>query len=281
VIIASTSHQLTDVIGQCRRQARPIAMVPTMGALHRGHTSLFDVARRDSAFVIATIFVNPLQFSDPSDLESYPITLDADLELCRSHGVDAVYVPTAAVMYPQGFSTSVHIDGLTEILEGESRPGHFNGVTTVVTKLFNACQPDIAIFGQKDFQQAAVIRRLITDLDMPIELVIAPTMRDEDGLALSSRNVRLDGQSRILATNLWRGLSAALNQFAAGENRAHILIETVRDHCAAPGILLHYVAAVDTETLESKSQCDDHTVILLAATVGGVRLIDNVLLSFQ
>lgn len=278
MIIAPTAHDLAAATKSSRRQERPIALVPTMGALHRGHTSLFDAAQQYSAFVVASIFVNPLQFGDSADLRAYPSTPEADLDLCRRHGVDVVYAPEAAAMYPSDFSTTVHIDGLTEIFEGAFRPGHFDGVTTVVAKLFNACRPDIAVFGQKDFQQAAVIRRLITDLDLPIELVVAPTQRDDDGLALSSRNVRLNPQSRLQATNLWRGLTRAHEQYRSGERDSRLLEDTVRRTCTVPYVELDYVAVVDCETLKGKPLADDASVILLAAMVDGVRLIDNVLL---
>lgn len=278
MFIALTAQDLAAATEPFRRQGQPISLVPTMGALHRGHASLFDIAQHHSPCVVASIFVNPLQFSDPSDLQAYPLTPQADLDLCREHGVDVVYTPTATSMYPAGFATTVHIDGLTEIFEGQSRPGHFDGVATVVSKLFNACRPDIAIFGQKDFQQVAVIRRLITDLDLPIELIAAPTCRDDDGLALSSRNARLDPEARSRAANLWRGLSKARRQYQAGERNGRELEETVRRESAIPGIDLDYVAVVDHETLTSKTIADDRSVILVAAYVGGVRLIDNVLL---
>lgn len=278
MIIALTARDLAAATESPLRQGQPIALVPTMGALHRGHASLFDTAQHYSACVVASIFVNPLQFSDPSDLRAYPSTLQADLDLCRQHGVDVVYTPTVASMYPTGFATTVHINGLTEVFEGHSRPGHFDGVTTVVTKLFNACRPDIAIFGQKDFQQATVIRRLITDLDLPIQLIVAPTCRDEDGVALSSRNTRLDPEARSRATNLWRGLSKARTQYHAGERLGRELEEIVRRESAVSGIDLDYVAVVDSETLENKTVADDRSVILVAAAISGVRLIDNVLL---
>lgn len=281
MIIASTARDLAVATEQSRRQGQRIALVPTMGALHRGHTSLFDIAKKEDAFVVASIFVNPRQFGDASDFNAYPITLEADLDLCRHHGVDVVYSPTASTMYPTGYATTVHVEGLTDIYEGQSRPGHFDGVTTVVTKLFNACRPDRAVFGQKDFQQTAVIRRLIIDLDLPIELIVAPTARAEDGLALSSRNIRLDTQARELATNLWRSLSLAQKQFQAGERNVEIIRGTIERICTQPGIILDYVAIVDRQTLESKTHCDDQTAILIAATIGGVRLIDNVLLNSQ
>ncbi|MGA0878516.1 MAG: pantoate--beta-alanine ligase [Ilumatobacteraceae bacterium] len=276
MIVTRTVAELSAGID--RRHGTSVALVPTMGALHRGHTSLFDEARRRADVVVASIFVNPLQFGDPADLASYPSTLDTDLALCRRHGVDVVHLPDAATMYPPGFSTSVHVAGITDVLEGRSRPGHFDGVTTVVSKLLNACRPDLAMFGQKDFQQASVVRRMITDLDIQVRLVLVPTERDTDGLALSSRNVRLDPRARQAATALWRGLSAAKQAFDAGERTAEVLSTIVRSQCSSPLIALDYVAVVDAESLEPKQTCDDDTVILIAALVGGVRLIDNVLL---
>lgn len=276
MIVTRTVAELSATID--RRTGSTVALVPTMGALHRGHTSLFDEARRRADIVVASIFVNPLQFGDPADFAAYPSALDADLDLCRRHGVDLVYVPDASIMYPLGFSTSVHVAGITDVLEGRSRPGHFDGVTTVVAKLLNACRPDIAIFGQKDYQQATVVGRMITDLDIQVRLVLAPTERDADGLALSSRNIRLDPESRRAATALWRGLSAAEKAYEAGERTAADLATIVRSHCVSPLVELDYVAVVDGESLVPEETCDDHTVILVAAVVGGVRLIDNVLL---
>lgn len=274
MIIARTVAELSESTGRDRR----IALVPTMGALHRGHTSLFDEARRRADVVVASIFVNPLQFGDAADLAAYPSTLDADLDLCRRHGVDVVYCPDASTMYPPGFATTVHIGGITDVLEGRSRPGHFDGVSTVVTKLLNACRPHLAVFGQKDFQQVAVIRRLVTDLDLAVEVLVAPTVRDSDGLALSSRNIRLEDAARREAAGLWRGLTRARAAFGAGERDAEALCALVRDECRSPLIDFDYVAAVDDESLRPADPCDARTVILLAATVGGVRLIDNVLL---
>lgn len=276
MIVTRTVAELTASID--RRFGSTVALVPTMGALHRGHASLFDEARRRADVVVASIFVNPLQFGDPADLAAYPSTFDADLELCRRHGVDVIHLPDAITMYPPGFSSSVHVAGITDLLEGRSRPGHFDGVTTVVTKLLNACRPDITVFGQKDFQQAAVVRRMITDLDIQVRLVMAPTERDTDGLALSSRNIRLDPTSRQSATSLWRGLSAAKTAYDSGERAAGALSSIVRSHCTSPLITLDYVAVADAESLAPKENCDGDTVILVAAVIGGVRLIDNVLL---
>lgn len=276
MIVTRTAEEISASLD--RRPGTTVALVPTMGALHSGHTSLFEESRRRADIVVASIFVNPLQFGDPADLAAYPSTLDADLELCRRHDVDMVYLPEASTMYPPGFSTSVHVAGITDVLEGRSRPGHFDGVTTVVAKLLNACRPDIAVFGQKDFQQATVVRRMIEDLDIQVRLVLAPTVRDSDGLALSSRNIRLDPESRRTATALWRGLSAAEKAHEAGERSADALSAIVHSHCASPLIELDYVAVVDAESLVPTGTCDEQTVILVAAVVGGVRLIDNVLL---
>lgn len=274
MIIVRTVAELAEVLGGDRR----VALVPTMGALHRGHTSLFDEARRHADVVVASIFVNPLQFGDAADFATYPSTLDADLDLCRDHGVDVVYCPDAAVMYPPGFATTVHVGGITDVLEGHSRPGHFDGVSTVVTKLLNACRPQLAVFGQKDFQQVAVVRRLVADLDIGVEVLVAPTVREPDGLALSSRNIRLDGAARGEATALWRGLARARVAFGTGERDAGTLCDLVHDECRSPLIAVDYIAAVDRDSLVPTEVCDERTVILLAATVGGVRLIDNVLL---
>lgn len=274
MIIARTVAELSEATGRDQR----IALVPTMGALHRGHTSLMDEARRRADVVVASIFVNPLQFGDAADLAAYPSTLDSDLELCRRHGVDAVYCPEATTMYPPGFATTVHIGGITDVLEGRSRPGHFDGVSTVVTKLLNACRPHLAVFGQKDFQQVAVIRRLVNDLDFGVDILVVPTVRDSDGLALSSRNTRLDPGARREATSLWRGLSRAHEAYRTGQRDAATLCSVVHGECGGKSIDVDYVEAVDRDSLRPVARCDERTVILLAATVGGVRLIDNVLL---
>lgn len=250
-------------------------MVPTMGALHQGHTSLFKIAHQHSDVVVATIFVNPLQFNNSIDFEKYPLQMDRDIQLLEEHGVHYLYAPTLDTMYGSGFSTSVHIEGITELLEGASRPGHFSGVATVVTKLFSAGRPDIAVFGQKDFQQFAVIQRLVADLDMPIRLIMAPTIREEDGLAMSSRNVRLSTSARREAVVISQGLFAAQAQFASGIRESQQLIQTVESMIAKTTAAIDYVKLVDANTLQDTITASEGSVIVVAVILDGIRLIDN------
>jgi pantoate--beta-alanine ligase len=261
---------------RCRAAGRVVAVVPTMGALHRGHVALVAEARRRADAVIVTIFVNPLQFNQTSDFDLYPRPIDGDLEICRSNGVDAVYAPTAATMYPTGFETRVVPGALADRLEGPLRPGHFEGVTTVVTKLFNATQPDLAVFGEKDFQQLAIVRRMTTDLDMPIEVVGVATVREHDGLALSSRNSRLSPADRAAAPVIARALEAAGAELAAGTTRADVLVATARGVLAGEQrSRVEYVEVVDAATLEQVAEVDGPAVMLTAVWFGDVRLIDN------
>jgi pantoate--beta-alanine ligase len=261
---------------RCRAAGRVVAVVPTMGALHRGHVALVAEARRRADAVIVTIFVNPLQFNQTSDFDLYPRPIDGDLEICRSNGVDAVYAPTAATMYPTGFETRVVPGALADRLEGPLRPGHFEGVTTVVTKLFNATQPDLAVFGEKDFQQLAIVRRMTTDLDMPIEVVGVATVREHDGLALSSRNSRLTPADRAAAPVIARALEAAGAELAAGTTRADVLVATARGVLAGEQrARVEYVEVVDAATLEPVAEVDGPAVMLTAVWFGDVRLIDN------
>jgi pantoate--beta-alanine ligase len=261
---------------RCRAAGRVVAVVPTMGALHRGHVALVAEARRRADAVIVTIFVNPLQFNQTSDFDLYPRPIDGDLEICRSNGVDAVYAPTAATMYPTGFETRVVPGALADRLEGPLRPGHFEGVTTVVTKLFNATQPDLAVFGEKDFQQLAIVRRMTTDLDMPIEVVGVATVREHDGLALSSRNSRLSPADRAAAPVIARALEAAGAELAAGTTRADVLVATARGVLAGEQrARVEYVEVVDAATLEQVAEVDGPAVMLTAVWFGDVRLIDN------
>ena len=250
-------------------------MVPTMGALHRGHTSLFEIAHQQADVVVATIFVNPLQFNNSIDFEKYPLQMDRDIQLLEEHGVHYLYSPTVDTMYGSGFSTSVHIEGITDLLEGASRPGHFSGVATVVTKLFSAGRPDIAVFGQKDFQQFAVIQRMVADLDMPIRLIMAPTIREQDGLAMSSRNVRLSASAGREAVAISQGLTAAQSQFASGIRESQQLIQTVESMIAKTTAAIDYVKLVDANTLQDTITASEGSVIVVAVILDGVRLIDN------
>ena len=253
-------------------------MVPTMGALHEGHASLFKIAHEHADVVVATIFVNPLQFNNSADFEKYPLQIDYDVQLLEEHGVHFLYAPTVDTMYDSGFSTSVYIDGITDLLEGASRPGHFSGVATVVTKLFSAGRPDVAVFGQKDFQQFAVIQRLVADLDMPIRLIMAPTIREEDGLAMSSRNVRLSASARQEAVAISKGLLAAQAQFASGIRESQQLIEAVESVIALTSAEIDYVKLVDAKTLQDTTSASEGSVIVVAVVLDDVRLIDNLVL---
>jgi pantoate--beta-alanine ligase len=258
------------------------ALVPTMGALHRGHLDLVDAANRCADKVIVSIFVNPLQFGEQGDFDQYPRPLDDDLRACRAAGVDVVYVPTAAAMYPTGFATTVSVRGLTELMEGASRPGHFDGVTTVVAKLFGACRPDFAVFGEKDYQQLAVIRQLTADLDLGVVIVAHPTVRERDGLALSSRNRRLNGHQRRAATCIPAALSAGLAAAASdGAQVGDVIDAAARFIDDEPLATLDYVNVFDRATLCPISRFDQQhrqpgrVRLAIAARFGDIRLIDN------
>jgi pantoate--beta-alanine ligase len=262
-----------------RANGATIAVVPTMGALHAGHLALIDAAQRRASAVIVSIFVNPMQFDRAGDFDRYPRTLDADLAACRAAGVHAVYAPTAATMYPPGFQTRVVPGALAESLEGRMRPGHFEGVTTVVTKLLAAAVPDVAVFGQKDYQQLAVVRRMVADLDLGVEIVATPTVREPDGLALSSRNVRLSADDRAAAVVIPDALRAAATAYAAGERDAERLRGLVLGRVERePRAMVEYVAVVDADTLAPLAIIERPAVIVSAVWFGGVRLIDNALL---
>ncbi len=254
----------------------PVGFVPTMGYLHAGHISLAERARAECASVVASIFVNPTQFGPNEDLAKYPRDLPRDLALLEVAGVDLVWTPTPEVIYPPGFQTWVTVEGLTSPLEGAQRPGHFRGVTTVVAKLFNAVQPQKAYFGQKDAQQAAVIRRMTRDLDFPIEIVVCPTVRAADGLAMSSRNTYLNPEERQAATVLFRALSAAKAAYEQGERDAEtlrrIMTETIN---AEPLARLQYVSCADYDTLEELTQVTGRALLSMAVFIGKTRLIDN------
>lgn len=250
-----------------------------MGFLHEGHLSLIRRAKDECASVAVSIFVNPTQFGPNEDLARYPRDLDRDLSLLGPLGVDLVWVPTPDVIYPSGFQTWVEVEGLTRRLEGEIRPGHFRGVTTVVAKLFNAVRPQKAYFGQKDAQQAAVIRRMTHDLNFPIEIVVCPTVREPDGLALSSRNKYLEGADRQAALVLFRCLSSAKAVYERGERNAETLRTLVRETVSAePRASLQYVSCADYDTLEELQTVSGKALLSLAVLIGKTRLIDNFVL---
>jgi len=262
-----------------RAAGRRIALVPTMGALHDGHLALVAEARRRAERVVVSIFVNPIQFDRRDDFEQYPRTLDDDARMCAGAGAAAVYAPSAAAMYPEGFQTGVEVARLTEPLCGAVRPGHFRGVTTVVTKLFHAVRPDVAVFGEKDYQQLAVVRRMTADLDFGIEIVGVATVREADGLALSSRNRRLAPDDRQAARCVPRALEAAAAAVAGGERRAAAVVARATATIAAePRARLEYAELRDPETLAEVSEVAGPSLLALAVWVGGVRLIDNLTL---
>jgi pantoate--beta-alanine ligase len=251
-----------------------------MGALHAGHLALIDQARRRSDAVVVSIFVNPLQFNQGDDFDKYPRPIDDDVATCRAAGVDAVYAPTASVMYPPEFQTHVLPGELADSMEGASRPGHFRGVTTVVAKLFGAIQPDVAVFGQKDYQQLTVIRRMVADLDMDIEIDALPTVREPDGLAISSRNQRLSADDRRAAACISKALSLVVRAVADGErDTARLLPLALQRIAAEPQARLEYIDIVDAVTLLPVPAVNAPAAIVAAAWFGDVRLIDNFPLS--
>jgi pantoate--beta-alanine ligase len=259
-----------------RAAGERIALVPTMGALHEGHLALVAEARRRAERVVVSIFVNPIQFDRRDDFERYPRTLEEDAARCAAAGVDAIYAPAPAAMYPEGFATAVEVARVTEPLCGRVRPGHFRGVTTVVTKLFHAVRPDCAVFGEKDWQQLAVIRRMTADLDFGIEIVGVPTVREVDGLALSSRNRRLDPSGREAARCVPRALAAAAEAVREGEMRpAAVVGRATAEIAAEPGARLEYAELRDPATLEEVADVTAPALLAVAVWVGGVRLIDN------
>ena len=266
---------------RARNAGKCVGVVPTMGALHDGHVALMDHAKAQGAeFLVATVFVNPLQFEEGEDLERYPRNLKSDVARCQEHGVDVVFAPSTASMYSHGFSTQVCVSGLTDRYEGAHRPGHFDGVTTIVSKLFNLTGPSLAVFGQKDYQQWRVIQRMVSDLDMPIEVIAHPIVREDDGLALSSRNRYLDTTARERALAIWRGLNAAHEAFQSGERNAEALVQHCRKPIEDNFDSIDYIAIAQTQTLEPiNDQLSGPGVLLVAAHIDGTRLIDNLVLT--
>lgn len=282
-MIARTIHDLNSALSDARRAARTIGFVPTMGALHDGHLALVARARRECEIVVASLFVNPTQFNDPRDLAAYPRTEALDVELLTREGASVIFAPSAAEMYPEGFSTTVDVGTITTPLEGHARGAvHFRGVATVVSKLLNIVRPTHAYFGQKDAQQVLVIKRLVRDLNVPVEIVTCPTVREADGLAMSSRNARLSPDARAQALGLSAALATVQLLTTNGERRAALLQAAGTRILAAHGIddaSVDYLAIVNAETLEPLDTVTDGALVAVAAHVGGVRLIDNILLT--
>ena len=271
--------QMQRVAEEARRAGKLIGCVPTMGALHEGHLSLIRRSRAENDLVVMTLFVNPIQFDRKDDLARYPRDLDRDARLAGEAGVDIIYSPGVDEMYPDGYATYVTMEGLADRWEGATRPGHFRGVATVCTKLFTACRPHRAYFGQKDYQQSLVVRRLVADLNLGFEIVVLPTVREADGLALSSRNVLLSAEERRQASVLPRSLSVAQAAVKRGERDAEKVRAGIEAQIrTAPLAVVDYVAVCDPETLEALTRIAVRAVALVAARFGATRLIDNVLL---
>ncbi|MBN2644611.1 MAG: pantoate--beta-alanine ligase [Desulfuromonadaceae bacterium] len=259
-----------------RAAGKTISFVPTMGFLHQGHLSLLEEGRRRGDVLVLSIFVNPTQFGPNEDFDNYPRALQRDMDLAQTTGVDIIFAPDASAMYPAGSATLVHVSGLTENLCGASRPGHFDGVTTVVNKLFNLVQPHVALFGMKDFQQLAVIRKMVVDLNMPIEIVGMPIVREKDGLAMSSRNTYLSDDLRRQGLSLITAIRTLCRSALAGERNTARLIEQAREIISAqPSAQIDYIQICHDLTLQDMEMVDEHAVVLLAVRFGATRLIDN------
>ena len=269
-------------VAAARAAGRSIGLVPTMGAFHAGHEALIRAAREACDEVVVSLFVNPAQFDDAGDLDAYPRTEGSDAAIAAGRGVDVLFAPPVGEIYPDGFATRVRVAGLSSVWEGANRgPEHFEGVCTVVCKLFNIVAPDVAYFGQKDAQQVVVIRRMVRDLDIPVRLHVVSTVREPDGLALSSRNVRLAGEDRARATALRRGLEAAETILVAGDSDPARAEAAGRAAMRAAGVEPEYFAVVDPDTLERVEQVDGRVLVVVAARVGPARLIDNVLIETE
>jgi len=269
-----------QAVADARQRRLSVGLVPTMGALHAGHTSLIRAARAETGFVVVSIFVNPTQFGPKEDLTRYPRPLADDLRLCSAEGVDLVFNPEPATIYPAGFRTSVEVTGFQDVMCGASRLGHFRGVATVVLKLFNIVAPDVAYFGMKDAQQVRVIEQMVADLNVPVQIRRCPIVREADGLALSSRNVYLDPEQRRQATALSRALAEVRQRIEAGERDAVGLEQLLKERITAtPGARLDYATIVDYDTLERVNKLHGTVLAALAVYVGTTRLIDNVLVT--
>lgn len=277
--IAETIQQVRVLVKNARKEGQSIGFVPTMGALHSGHISLIERAKKESGFVVVSIFVNPTQFGPNEDFEKYPRPIEKDLQICRENGVALVFTPSSDEIYSGEQLTWVNVDKLTESLCGRSRPGHFRGVTTVCAKLFNIAMPDFAFFGQKDAQQAIVIKRMVADLNMPMEIIICPTVREEDGLAMSSRNKYLNPQERKDAPLIYKSLQKVSELVKTGISDSAVISKEIKKILAeSQKIAVEYVEIVNFETLEPQKIAKGKTIIAVAAKIGLTRLIDNIIL---
>ena len=277
--IFRTSAETAAFCSQCRRDGKTIGLVPTMGALHEGHLSLVRRAREENDVVVVSIFVNPTQFGPNEDLDKYPRTFENDVALCGSLGTDAIFAPAPADVYPDGYATYIVQERLTAVLCGADRPTHFRGVLTVCCKLFNIIAPTVAYFGQKDYQQTVVIRRMVADLCLPLRIEVCPTVREPDGLAKSSRNRYLSDSERVDARCLSRALELARTMIAQGETDAWAVVNALKNLIATTkSAKIGYVAVAHPETLEPVERIEGTVLVALAVTIGGTRLIDNALI---
>jgi pantoate--beta-alanine ligase len=280
--IAETIQSLKALVKLAHDKGKTIGLVPTMGALHSGHLSLIEAANKQTDFVVVSIFVNPSQFGPGEDFENYPRDLKADADACRKAGVNVIFAPTVQEMYPRENLTWVNVEKLTEPLCGRFRPGHFRGVTTVCTKLFNIVMPDVAFFGQKDAQQAIVIKRMVADLNMPLEIVVCPTVREENGLAVSSRNQYLTKAQKKDSSALYAALQKCRKMIEEGVTDSRTLINEMRSTIEQmPSAKIDYVSIVDAETLQDVVRAEGKILIALAVHIGNARLIDNILVDLR
>jgi pantoate--beta-alanine ligase len=279
--IINRRQRMASIARKLRRENKTVGFVPTMGALHEGHFSLVREARQRCGVVVVSIFINPAQFNDKADLDKYPRDLTTDAARLADFEVDYVYAPETAEVFPDGFSTYVTVENISDRLEGASRPGHFRGVATVVTILLNTIRPDLAFFGQKDAQQTAVVKRLVSDLGFETEIVVLPTVREESGLAMSSRNDRLSGEGRQAASIVFKALREAKTAFKNGERNAARLTEIVRERIVGePLARIDHIAAVDRDSMQPAEKVGENEVLIVAAVyIGDVRLIDNIVLN--
>jgi pantoate--beta-alanine ligase len=275
--VAKTIESVRSLVKAARSRGEKIGLVPTMGALHIGHISLIEAAVKKCEFIVVSIFVNPAQFGPGEDFEKYPRPLDADIEICRKAGVDVVFAPEQKQMYGSENLTWVNVEKLTEPLCGRFRPEHFRGVTTVCAKLFNIVEPDIAFFGQKDAQQAIVVKRMVADLNMPLEIVVCPTVREPDGLAVSSRNKYLTDREKNDATYVYKSLQKCREMIEAGVSESEpVIAQMHRVLSQASSIKIEYISIVDAETLQTIEQIDRQVLAAVAVGIGSARLIDNI-----
>ncbi len=280
MVAVESLSELRQHVQNARQAGLTIGCVPTMGALHAGHISLVEAAKKETDFVVVTIFVNPTQFGPNEDFSKYPRPLELDLQMCREAGVDVVFHPEVPTVYPAGATTSVEVGGLSSVLEGAFRPGHFRGVATVVLKLFNMVQPDVAFFGQKDFQQQLVIKHMVRDLDVPVRVQTCPTKREADGLAMSSRNVYLSPEERQTSVLLSQALKLAETMVHQGGATPGGIEAAMKKHLETdPRVSIDYAKLVDAHTLADLNRIQSEMVALIAARVGTTRLIDNMLIS--